>query len=174
MGVEGLRHLRVVILLSLLLSVVLAGCTQVRIETRPLDTFNALTQDVSAKIQEHDLAVLAIDFDPPLDTIVSVQDLSGAHLLIAVENSGLFVERDLTLLAELRLDSRDPSPVLVRLASIDQIAPGEAKVVRLLGLSEIPIRTEYWLKVRISPVVGEEDVADNQRIYRLQLGSLSR
>lgn len=174
MGVEGLRRLRVVIMLSLLLTVVLTGCTQIRIETRPLDTFNAVAQDVSAKIHEHDLAVLAIDFDPPLDTIVSVQDLNGVQLLIAVENSGLVVERDLTLVAELRLDSRDPVPALVRVTSIDQIAPGEAKVVRLRGLSEIPIRSEYWLKVRISPVLGEEDIADNQRIYRLQLGSLSR
>jgi hypothetical protein len=174
MGDEGLRRLRVALLLSLLLAGFLTGCTQIRIETRPLEVLDTVAQEVPAKPSEHDLAILAIDFDPPLDTITSIQELNGVHLLIAVENSGLAVERDLTVVVELRLENRDPSPALVRSISIDEIAPGEIKVLRLLGLSEIPIRSEYWLKVRVLQASGEEDLADNQRIYRLQLGSLTR
>lgn len=174
MGVEGLRRLRVALLLSLLLSGLLAGCSQIQIESRPLDLLTSAEQSALAKPSEHDLAILAIDFDPPLDTIASIRDLDGVNLIIAVENSGLATERDLTVRAELRLDNRDPAPVLVRLTTIDEIAPGEIRVVRLRGLSEIPIRSEYWLKVRALPVVGESSVADNQRIYRLRLGNLTQ
>jgi hypothetical protein len=174
MGVEGLRRLRVALLLSVLLTGVLTGCTQIQIETRSPDALNTVSQAIPVTPLEHDVAILAIDFDPPLDTVASVQDLSVVHLLVAVENSGLSVERDLTVVVELRLDNRDPSPALVRVASIEQIAPGEVKVIRLRDLSDIPIRAEYWLKVRILPVAGEEDIADNQRIYRLRLGNITR
>jgi hypothetical protein len=174
MGVEGLRRLRVALLLSVLLSGVLTGCSQVQIESRPFDLPTSAEQAVPAKPSEHNVAILAIDFDPPLDTIASIRDLDGVNLIIAVENSGLATERDLTVRAELRLDNRDPAPVLVRLTTIDQIAPGEIKVVRLRGLSEIPIRPEYWLKVRALPVAGESNVTDNQRIFRLRLGNLTQ
>lgn len=120
------------------------------------------------------MAVLAIDFDPPLEAIRSLDDLKAVSLLIAVENTGLASERNLVIRAELRLDSREVSPVLVRTATIEQLAPGEVKVVRMQGLSEIPIRGEYWLKVRAVPVIGEGDITDNQRIYRLQLTNLAR
>ncbi len=174
MGEEGLRRLRVAVLLSALLLVFLTGCTQFQVETRQLDILTTTTHDVSARPPEHNVAVLAIDFDPPLDTIRSLDDLKAVSLLVAVENTGLASERNLTIRAELRLDSREPSPILVRTATVDQLAPGEVKVVRFQGLSEIPIRTEYWLKVRAIPVVGESDVTDNQRIYRLQLTNLTR
>lgn len=120
------------------------------------------------------MAVLAIDFDPPLETIQSLDDLKAVSLLIAVENTGLASERNVVVRAELRLDSREPSPTLVRTATVEQLAPGEVKVIRMQGLSEIPIRSEYWLKVRAVPVVGETDITDNQRIYRLRLTNLTR
>lgn len=174
MGEVGLRRLRVAVLLSTLLLVFLTGCTQFQVETRQLDVFNAAAPDLSARPPEHDIAVLAIDFDPPLDTIRSLDDLEAISLLIAVENTGLATERDVVIRAELRLDSREPSPILVRTATVEQLAPGEVKVIRLRGLSQIPIRMEYWLKVRAVPIVGETDITDNQRIYRLQLTNLTR
>lgn len=133
-----------------------------------------MAQDVSARPPEHDVAVLAIDFDPPLDTIRSLDDLRAVSLLIAVENTGLASERNVVVRAELRLDNRELSPILVRTTTVEQLAPGEVKVIRLQGLSEIPIRTEYWLRVRAVPVAGESDTTDNQRIYRLQLTNLAR
>lgn len=174
MGEEGLRRLRVAVLLSALLLTVLTGCTQFQVETRQLDALTTTAQDVSARLPQHDVAVLAIDFDPPLETIQSLSDLETVSLLVAVENTGLAAERNVVVRAELRLDNREPSPVLVRTATVEQLAPGEVRVIRLQGLSEIPIRTEYWLRVRAIPVVGESDITDNQRIYRLQLTNLAR
>jgi len=174
MGDGDLRRLRVAVLLSALLLGLLTGCTQFQIETRQLDVFTATPHDVSARPPEHDVAVLAIDFDPPLDAIRSLDDLKAVSLLVAVENTGLTAERNVVVRAELRLDNREPSPLLTRIATVEQLAPGEVKVVRLQGLSEIPIRSEYWLKVRAVPVLGETDVTDNQRIYRLQLANLVR
>ncbi|MGB9594351.1 MAG: hypothetical protein ACPL7R_09485, partial [Anaerolineae bacterium] len=156
-------------MLSALLLVVLTGCTQFQIETRQLDVFTTTAQEVAARPPEHDVAVLAIDFDPPLDTIRSLDDLKAVSLLVAVENTGLVSERNVVIRAELRLDNREPSPALVRTATVEQLAPGEVKVIRMQGLSEIPIRSEYWLRVRATPVLGETDITDNQRIYRLQL-----
>ncbi|MDH7487903.1 MAG: hypothetical protein QHH80_00125 [Anaerolineae bacterium] len=161
-------------MLSALLLVFLTGCTKFQIETRQLDVFTTTVQDVSARPPEHDIAVLAIDFDPPLDTIRSLDDLKAVSLLVAVENTGLVSERNVVVRAELRLDNREPSPALVRTATVEQLAPGEVKVIRMQGLSEIPIRSEYWLRVRATPVLGETDITDNQRIYRLQLTNLTR
>lgn len=174
MGEVGLRRLRVAVLLSTLLLVFLTGCTQFQVETRQLDILTAAAPDMSARPPEHGVAVLAIDFDPPLDSVRSLDDLKGISLLIAVENTGLATERNVVVRAELRLDSREPSPILVRTATVEQLAPGEVKVIRLQSLSEIPIRMEYWLKVRAVPIVGETDITDNQRIYRLQLTNLTR
>lgn len=177
MGDEGIpRRLfaKAALLISLLLTSLLVGCSQVQIEARPLETLNSLISSTSDRLLEHDVAVLAIDFDPPLDTLSSFADLRTVSLLVAVENTGLQAERDLTLRVELRIDNREVTPTLSRMATIDKLAPGEVTIVRLEGLSGIPVASEYWLKVRAFPVAGEEDITDNQRIYRIHVGSLTR
>ena len=174
MGDGGLRRLRLVALLSLLLMGALAGCSQVQIENRPLDASNALAPEASSLLSAHGLTVLAIDFDPPLETITAFADLKGVSLLVAVENTGRETERGVTVRVELRADNRDLTPALSRTATIETLSPGEVKIVRLIGLSDIPVRSEYWLKVRAFPVAGEDDVTDNQRIYRVQLGNIAK
>ncbi len=174
MGEEGNHHLRVALLLSLLLTSVLAGCTQIQVESRPLGVQDALTTQASPRLHDHNIAVLAIDFDPPLETLSSFADTDDIALLVAVENIGLATEHDLMVRVELRLDNREITPTLTRVATVDELAPGETKIVRLSGLSGVPIRTEYWLKVRVYPVARERDTSDNQRIYRIRIGRLSR
>jgi len=174
MGDGALRRLPLAALLSLLLIGSLTGCSQVQIDNRPLDASNALAPEASSLLSAHNLSVLAIDFDPPLETITSSADLRGTSLLVAVENTGRETERDVTVRVELRTDNRDVTPALSRTATIDVLAPGEVKIVRLTGLADIPIRQEYWLKVRTSPVAGEDDVTDNQRIYRVQLENITK
>ena len=174
MGDGRLRRLPLVALLSLLLIGALAGCSQVQIENRPLDASNALAPEASSLLSAHDLTVLAIDFDPPLETVKAFADLKNVSLLVAVENTGRETERGVTVRVELRADNRDLTPALSRTATIETLSPGEVKIVRLIGLSDIPVRSEYWLKVRAFPVAGEDDVTDNQRIYRVQLGNIAK
>lgn len=174
MGEEGNHRLSVALLLSLLLTVVLTGCTQIRVENRPSGVQDSLAPVASPRLHDHNIAVLAIDFDPPLETLSSFADANDIALLVAVGNIGLQTERGVVVRVELRLDNREPTPSLTRVATVDELAPGETKIVRLDGLSGIPIRTEYWLKVRAYPVTGEQDTSDNQRIYRIQIGVQSR
>jgi hypothetical protein len=174
MGDGGMRRPLVLaaILISMLLVGSLAGCGQFQIEARPPDVLNSLGSQALGRLEDRNVAVLAIDFDPPLDTISSFSDLEKVSLLVAIENTGLETVSDLTVRVELRLDNREPMPTLARMAAIDELAPGEVKIARLQGLSGIPIAPEYWLKVRVYPVNGEENVTDNQRIYRVHIGDL--
>lgn len=173
MGEEEKHRLSVALLLSLLLTTVLTGCTQIQVENRSLDVQNALALEASPRRHDHNISVLAIDFEPSLESLSSFADTDDLSLLVAVENVGLATERQVMVRVELRLDSREITPTLTKVATVDELAPGETKIVQLNGLSGIPIRTEYWLKVRAYAVPGEQDTADNQRIYRIQIGSQS-
>lgn len=153
----------------LLLAVVtLSGCVNVEVVDRSasaLDGVPALGQDVP---QEHDLAVLAVDFDPPLDYQEIVTRKSrgeGITLLVAVENTGVSTERD--VLVQARLSERSSETMYVeKRGTIEIIAPGEIKIVHLRD-TDIPFSFEYTLSVFIVPVVGETRLDDNSKTFDL-------
>jgi hypothetical protein len=159
----------VAVLVTLAVTVMWAsGCAHVQIIDRTPSTVEPTPLAHEQDADDHNLAVLAVDFDPPLeyDEIMASRNRGeGITLLVAVENTGSVTERDVALEAEL---SRGEGTTLIlhKQGTIDVIGPGEIKLARFKD-TEIPFSYEYQLKVQVLPVEGEMRLADNVKSYDL-------
>lgn len=143
------------------------GCVKINIVDRtPTTTFPPVELNATANADKHDLAVLAIDFDPPLEYEQLITSKDGITLLVAVENSGDSNENDVTVQAELSTDDGQ-KVIMTNENLIPAIAPGEIRIVRFKSLGDIPYRTAYRLKVWVAPVTGEAFITNNQKSYDL-------
>ena len=147
----GLRP--VLVLLGVVLcSLLLVGCVRMEItEQVPAPLNEAPVADESRSV-EHDLAILAIDFDPPLDHMELWAQREQVTLLVALENRGLFLEEEAKISAEL-CDLHQSDPLLRQSTTLTSLAPGEVEVVRFSGISNVPYRKGYQLEVKVSPFV---------------------
>lgn len=150
--------------------VALTGCEGVEVvDTTPAattpDTF-ASPLPVGAK--DHNLAVLTVEFDPPLNYRQLIIRRQSVTLLVAIENLGNAGERDVTVRAELS-SPENPDLFLTQGASVASIAPGEIQVVQFSRLGEIPYHQAYRLEVMVDPVAGERDLGDNRKAFDIQI-----
>lgn len=112
------------------------------------------------------LAVIGVDFDPPLE-YNQIVDSGGITLLVAVENHGLRNETGIQVTAQLQ----DPTvrgrsaDLLKETIKIGVLAPGAVEVIRFSQVTDLPVRATYRLIVKVEPVAGETDLEDNTRIY---------
>jgi hypothetical protein len=161
---------RVHTLLSILLlmTVALSGCVDVELIDRSAsDPASGLSSEQKDPDQ-HDLAILAVDFDPPLnyeDIMACKSRGEGITLLVAVENTGVTTEQNVMVQASLSERSSDRVYV-EKQGMIETISPGEIKIVQLHD-TDIPFSTEYKLSVAVVPVAGEIQTDDNSRTYDL-------
>ncbi len=121
---------------------------------------------------EHGIAVLAIDFDPPLDSD-EILTSSGVTLLVAVENQGTSDEQDVPVKA-LLLDVSDNATereLFDETVTIPSLEGGELRVVRFTQVSQVPLLESYRLLVRVEPVPGEVDLRDNTRTFDIVVHS---
>jgi hypothetical protein len=162
-----LRPILVFLALALC-SLFLWGCGGVEImEQVPAPLTEASTADGLRPV-EHDLAILAIDFDPPLDYKELWAQREQVTLLVALENRGLSLEEEAWVSAEL-CDLHQSEPLLRQSTTLSSLAPGEVEVVRFSGISNVPLRRGYQLEVKISPVDGEWALTNNAKVYELTL-----
>jgi hypothetical protein len=141
------------------------GCIQIQVIDRTPSTIDSTPLEEE---DEHNLAVLAVDFDPPLeyDEIVARKERGeGITLLVAVENTGATAEQSVSVEVELSKDNGD-TLFLHKQEIIDAIAPGEIKLVHFED-TEIPFSYEYQLRVRVEPVRAETRLMDNEKTYDL-------
>lgn len=155
---------------ALLILVTLAGCGEVEVLDRPSpasmpDTF---TSPLPEPGEKHNLAVLAVDFDPPLNYQQLIVRRQSVELLVAVENTGTVTEKNVTVRAQLTTP-KDSDLLLTRGASVASIAPGELQVVRFGRLGEIPYHRVYYLEVVVDPVDGETDHGDNKKAFEIHI-----
>lgn len=164
-----IRCIWFVTVIMMLASLSLAGCAGVEIVDRaPVSLDTMSLSKVRTAVDEHDLAVLAIDFDPSLDYEQIMVGGEQATLLVAVENIGLQTEADVKVKARLST-YEDDTPILEKTCRIDIIAPGQIKIARFKDISRVPYRQAYRLKVWVLPVPGEVGMANNQRSYDLYI-----
>lgn len=152
------------ILRLILVSTVLLGCQPlievVQPPTPPVSPVATVTPD------ERGVAIMGVDFDPPLDAGQLLQT-GGVTLLVAVENQGQVVEPSVRVNARLF----DPAAAgkVVDLANetvtIRGLEPGELRVVRFTQVTELPVRSRYKLVVEVTPVPGEAERQDNVKTY---------
>jgi len=154
----------------MLILVALVGCAEVEVlDTTPVSTDPDPSTDSAQEIQgQHDLAVLAVDFDPPLDYEQLILLRQEVTLLVAIENTGTNTEHDVVVLAQLSTPE-DPDLVLMKETQVASIAPGEIQIVRFPPLNKIPYHETYHLEVIVKPVEGEKDYADNGKAFEIQI-----
>jgi hypothetical protein len=160
----------IIIVLLLILSG-LAGCAELEVVDTTLagdTTPDALTSPLSVSQTQHNLAVLAVDFDQPLSYQQLIVQRKSVALLVAVENTGNSTERNVTVRAHLA-SPEEPAFVLNQAASVASIAPGEIQVVRFSRLGEIPYHPTYHLEVVVDAVDGENDLDDNLKTFDIQV-----
>jgi hypothetical protein len=158
-----------VMAIMMLASLSLAGCAGVELVDRAPVSLDTLSlSKVRISVDEHDLAVLAIDFDPSLNYEQIIIKGEQATLLVAVENIGLQTEANVKVKARLSA-YEDDTPILEKTCHIDAIAPGQIKIARFKDISHVPYRQTYRLKVWVLPVPGEVGVANNQKSYDLYI-----
>jgi hypothetical protein len=163
------RWLQVAAFVVLALSTtLLGGCIQIQVIDQTPPSPDPAAGHAGGQADEHDVAVLAVDFDPPLeyDEVMAQKDRGeGLTLLVAVENQGCTVESEVTVEVELCKDGA-ATPFLYKQGVIDAIAPGEIKIVHF-GDTEVPFSYEYQLQVRVVPLRDERRLDNNQKSYDL-------
>lgn len=154
----------------LLALIALTGCAEIEVvDTLPAaSTPDTFISPLSAGSKNHNLAVLAIDFDPPLNYQQLILRQQSIALLVAVENTGTDTERDVMVRAQLT-SPEDPDLLMTQGASVTSIAPGEIKVVRFARLGKIPYHQTYHLEAWVELVDGESNAADNHRAFEIQI-----
>jgi hypothetical protein len=150
----------------ILVVIALTGCVEVEVRdaTPPADTF---TSPLVPGQRDRNLAILAVEFDPPLDYKRLIVRES-VTLLVAVENTGSRTEREVGV--EARLSSPEDARLLLKeVALIESIAPGEIQVVRFPQLGDIPYHWDYHLDVVLDALEGESNLSDNTRSLDIQI-----
>ncbi|MBN1641445.1 MAG: hypothetical protein JXA09_09425 [Anaerolineae bacterium] len=145
-----------------------SGCRSIQVIDRTPSTTEPTPSTPDQDADRHNLAVLAVDFDPPLEyaEIVALRDRGeGITLLVAIENSGTTTEHEVVVDVALS-KGEEQVPFLDKRGEIDVIAPGEIKLVRFKD-AEIPFSQTYQLVVRALPVDGETRLGDNVKSYDL-------
>jgi hypothetical protein len=161
------RHIAVAVLLSAA-AMWIGGCATIQIIDRTPSNVQPTPSPQAQDTDEHNLAVLAVDFDPPLEyeEILAARNRGeGITLLVAVENTGTVTERDVWVEAELSR-GEGGELILQQQGKVEAIAPGEIRLVRFKD-TDIPFSYRYQLKVRVLPVEGETRLADNLKSYDL-------
>lgn len=167
-------HLILVLLALMLCSTSLSGCGGGAKVTEQLPAPLAeISMAESALPAAHDLAILAIDFSPPLECKELWADQGQVTLLIAVENRGLCQEKEVRVCARLS-DCHSTETLLRQSTMLPALAPGQVQVVRFAGVSNVPYRPAYRLQVEVSPAEGERALDNNARTYELTINESVR
>lgn len=124
----------------------------------------------TAKPLEHDVAVVGVDFDPPLSADVDLYN--GVTLLIAVANHGLSTEPLVNVTARLLdpLAGDAGEDLQHETVVLRDVAPDEVHIVRLAATSALPPRSHYQLVIEIAPLNDEGELGDNVRTYDVLVG----
>lgn len=136
----------------------LAGCT---IDVRASTPSPTVVIPSPGAGEWHDLALVSLSFEPPLQTISSIDAARQVKLVAVVDNRGTRPELDVLVTAVLR--TADSGEIkAVQTSTIERLAPGEARVVRFGNLDGLPHASQYLVTVRIAQVPGESAIENNE------------
>jgi uncharacterized membrane protein len=94
-----------------------------------------------------------------------------AVLMVAIDNVGAEVKRDIVVEIELWQDGLEGEMLGTQSASVASLSPGEAKVVTFAGMRDLQVAPAYLLKVRVSSNDGQIARVSAERVYRIQLSA---
>jgi hypothetical protein len=147
----------------------LAGCAEVEvIDTTPEAGEVEVFASPLSEESKHDLAVMTVEFDPPLNYQQLIARRQSVALLVVVENRGTITEREVVVEASLTTP-QDNALSITQEAIVDHIAPGEIRIVRFGRLDDIPYHETYHLEVAVEPVSGESILGNNRKAFEIQI-----
>jgi uncharacterized membrane protein len=164
---RGSRFWFVAVLLAA--AVISIGCvrvTEIDSGSRSINTVNT----VAAVVDRYDAAILSIDFSPVPVSYDGDWDTGSTALHVAVDNRGREPLTDLKIVARVT-SSVDDGEIAVASDSIRFLAPGEIKMVRLSRTISPPTHSTYWITVQVTPNEDEVNLANNQKVIRLDVTS---
>ncbi len=149
------RH--VVLLLALVL--VASACSGVQVNVRGGTSHAIKNRPADGS---SDLAIVGVDFDPPLDYVDSIRR-NGIMLLVAVENRGDVPMSGVRIHATLRY-GRDEQEVLKRSGILPTLVPHRIVVYRFPRMRRIPVRQSYTLHIRLLSPGGTRVLSEREYI----------
>jgi hypothetical protein len=155
---------RISLLLGLLFGALLVGCQTPIVVTRDAE---ATAQPVcTVAPASHAVALIGVEFDPPLDS-QTLASGAGVTLLVALENRGLALEKEVRVTAQLfdASEGADGGKLLDEFVVVRSLAPGEVGLARFGRVTDLPVRSRYTLRTTVEAVAGERDLGDNQRTF---------
>jgi len=166
------RSNRIVLWLTSTLALMLlfvAGCAEVEvIDTTPAAGPVEVFTSPLAEHNKHDLAVITVEFDPPLEYEQLIARRQSVALLVVVENTGTTTEREVVVEAKLT-SPKNSKLAIAQEATVGSIAPGEIRIVRFGRLDDIPYQETYRLEVAVEAVDGETNLGNNQKAFEIQI-----
>jgi PBP1b-binding outer membrane lipoprotein LpoB len=170
-----LFRLQIVRILAIALpALLLVGCVQVSVLDRTTTPADQTTSVALSAREEHDVAILAVEFDPPLDALQTSSESGQVTLRVAVENKGYRKEGEVQVVVRLLLNQT--GELLQKDAqTVSTLAPGEIRVLQFKGLVPSFDRASYRdslryrLEVTADPVSGEVRQADNYKSYEIRV-----
>jgi hypothetical protein len=152
--------------------VLLMGCQPLIEVVQPASPLGSpLMPPPTVAPDERGLAILGVEFDPPLEA-GQILSRGGVTLLVALENRGLVAETSAHVTARLSdPDAIRPSDLARETITVRNLEPGELRVVRFAQVTDLPLRSRYTLTVEVLPVSGERDMDDNSRTYDIVVRS---
>lgn len=127
---------------------------------------NLPTIALGASTSGPDVAITAVDFEPPLKPNLNLAS-GDISLLVAVENKGDRREKEIQVVAQVL--GKEDELLYSDARVVDSLAAGEGRVVQFSRLSGLPLRSVYTIKVWASAVPGESRLENNAKTYRVQI-----
>ena len=159
----------VTFLVLILVATILLGCQPLIEVAQPaaqVSSPGAGTAVATVAPDERNLAIMGVDFDPPLEA-GQLLATGGVTLLVAVENQGMMVEPAVRVTARL-YDPDAPAKagdLANETVTVKTLNPGELRVVRFTQVTDLPILERYKLLVEVAPAPGEKQRQDNVKTY---------
>ncbi len=134
----------------------------------PGKSVSSVSYSLKAPDQDrHDIDIISVDFDPPLAKDgIAPTSLDKTTLLVAVDNRGNKIEKDLNIEAKL-MGEHESDLIDTESQTIDALAPGEAKVVRFPFFRETQARPSYLVKVEVTSKAGQAILGNSSKLIRL-------
>ncbi len=150
----AMRGPAVLTFLSVLALVVFSAGCRVTVEEPHGTSDNGQRTAMSASaapLPQYDVAISAVDFDPPLKPELLLSPNRPVKLVAAVENKGAMQLSKLVV--EASVDSQEGEFSLQDRVSLEKLAPGETRVVqfnKVSTLTAIPRSSSFKVKVSVA------------------------
>ncbi len=146
-----------------------AGCVQVsEIDSDPTPDHRAAEALANLVMgEEHDLSILAVEFDPPLNSLKSLPRDGKVTLRVAVENRGYRKESAIKVTAKVADD--EAQDLVQQEQKIESLAPGAIEIVQFSSLIPSPQESHYRLEITVAGVTGEKLLTNNSKSYNIRV-----